>query len=347
MTDDADKKEGGPVFTPPGQSILPGFKREISQAPTDYRSWSDGRGNKLDSPAYQGRTFGAGKLVPPVEESGEPVRLGTFQIIRDARGMYILVDWALPLVGKMPEPDEYGRTQQVVMGKQVLRCKTLEQAKNAMSVLHQHAKDAREGLAEDPAQCFDLAGKRIVLGALSLRRYARGSHVGRYALCDEHQAKFPLCKIFVLKATTLKEAVLTLERENKKILVKPKPKMRYVGAPISFSAPGGGGGYVPFGERSFPEPGSVSWETAVQYFARYGKYPRSADWSTGIPESLESEAHAAREEFLAKEKEEGKIAVDSPDAIKAMKKLPMEERALLNEVLEELNGALVSIEFPR
>lgn len=349
MTDEVEKKEEEFQFAPDEQSMLPGLKKFIRSKAVDYRSWFDAQGNPMDSPPYQGRkSIGGGKLILPVEEGGEPVRLGTFQIIRDVRSMLVIVDWSRPLVGELPEPDEYGKRPPAIMGKQIYRARTLVEAKSVMAALHKFTEDQKRGLPEDPEPCFDRVGSRIALGPLSLRRFARGRYVGRYALLDERQAKFPLCKISVLKELGLKDAVMVLEREHKKVASKVRPK-RYVGAPISFSAPfGGGNGFVPFSERSRPESGSASWDVAVKYYARFGKYPRSADYPSGLPAGLEEEALAAREAFLGEtKKEEVGDAQDSAKALEAMKKLPKKERSFLNQVLEEFDGVLLSIELPR
>jgi hypothetical protein len=346
-----------PKFAPTEQAILPGYKKHVPSPPIDYRQWNDGRGNKLDSPAYRGRTSAAGKLIPPfVGSDGQPIRLGTLQLVRDARGAYVIVDWSKPFFAgdeKKMETDgneDDSPRETPLMGKQVWRTNDLADAKRAMAALHQFAEDLRKGLAADPAPCFDLAGKRVQIGDLSLRRFARGKLQGRYAVVNERLSIASKKRVTLLKAATFKEAVFGFERERKRREASPKPR-RFVGALIAFSAPSGGIGssFVPFDQREYPEPDSLSWKTAVDLYAQTGRWPKSAEYPTGRPAALEAEAEEARAAYLAEEaaRPPEPERVDDPAALAAMAKLPEADRALLNQVLEQFDGVLVSIELPR
>lgn len=345
-----------PKFAPTEQAILPGYKKHVPSPPTDYRQWNDGRGNKLDSPAYRGRTSAAGKLIPPlVGTDGQPIRLGTFQVVRDARGAYVVIDWSRPFYAgdeKKTETDgneDDGPHETPLLGKQVWRTNDLTDAKRAMAALHQFAEELRKGLVADPAPCFDLAGKRVQIGDLSLRRFARGKLQGRYAVVNERLSVASKKRTTLLKATTFKEAVFSFERERKRREAATKPPRRFVGAPISFSAPSGGIGssFIPFDEREYPEPGSLSWKTAVDLYAQTGRWPRSAEYPTGRPAALEAEAEEARAAYLAEEasRPPEPEPVDDPKALAAMRKLPARDQAILNQVLEHFDAVLVSVEL--
>jgi hypothetical protein len=265
----------------------------------------------------------------------------------------VVVDWSKPFFGgdeKKAEGDgnkDDGPRETPLMGKQVWRTSDLADAKRAMAVLHQLAEDARKGLPQDPAPCSDLAGRRVQIDHLSLCRFARGKLKDRYAIVDERQNIVSSRRTMLLKVTSFKEAVFAFERERKRRAAAPKPR-RFVGAPIAFSAPSGGfggGAFVPFAEREYPEPGSLSWRTAVDLYAQTGKWPRSAEYPTGRPAALEAEAEEAREAYLIHEASRvpEPEPEDNPAALAAMRKLPKADRTILNQMLEQFDAVLVSI----
>ena len=348
------------AFAPANQTVLPGYKRHIPSPPIDYRKWTDGRGSKVDSPAYRGRTSAEGKLIPPlVGEDNQPIRLGTLQIVRDARGIYVVVDWSKPFFAgdeqKALQADgneDDSPIAEPLMGKQVCRTPNLKAAKTAMAVLHQAAEDRRQGLPVDPAPCCDLAGKLVQIDHLSLRRFARGKLQGRYAVVDDRFSIVSNKRVLLLKATRFKEAVFGFERERKRRATAPPKPRRFTGAPIAFSAPSGGFGnsFVPFDQREYPEPGSVSWKTAVDLYAQNGRWPRSAEYPTGRPAALEAEAQEARATYLAEQarpssEDVAEVRSVKP-AAKLLTKLSTEDKRVLNQVLERFGGVLLSVERP-
>lgn len=351
MPIDDDKPK--PVFAPDEQSLLPGYKRYVSQKPVDWRQWNDGRGNKVDAPRRGGPSFG-GRTVPPlVGSDGQPIRLGTFQVIRDARGMHVIIDWSKPSAGEesVVEGDERKeRPQQTsgIMGKSVFRHKDLRRACAAMLVLHRDAEALASGLPLDPAQCTDDRGKEIRSGDVALCQYTRGSQKGRFAIVDYGPRPR---RVFDVDAKNKKGAFrVFLKEAARRAELKPKHVIR--GAPIAFDVPTGfGGGGATFSrswnDKTYPEEGSDSWNTCVSLYAQTGKWCRTANliWSDARPGALEFEAAAAREEFLKAEtaRQEPK---DDPKALRAMKKLPSSEKKLLNEVLEFFDGALLEVKLP-
>ena len=351
------KNEGAPkpVYAPTEQSILPGYKKYVPAPPKDWRQWSDGRGNKLDAPKWQGRTSSGGKTVAPlVGDDGQPIRLGTLQIIRDARGNFVVIDWSKPLVEPLPsEGDKEGVQSESfgtapIMGKQVYKTNQgLPRAKSAMAAIFAHDKEKAAGLLPDPAPSFDLAGQRIQIERNSLCQYARGKWKGRYAIVDEGVALGHERRVIILKETRFKDAVNAFVKIAKKRQSAPKKK-RFVGAPIAFNIPsgfGGGGGGGFSSERELPEPGSLSWQTSVELFAQTGKWCETAKFPTGRPAALEEEAREARTRWL-EEDAKRPAPVDSPEAIAAIRKLPKRDKAILNQVLEEFDAVLVSLELP-
>ena len=102
MSDDKPK----PVFAPDEQSLLPGYKRYVSQRPKDWRPWSDGRGNKVDAPRRGGPSFGGKTIAPLVGTDGQPIRLGTFQGIRRSSRCRSPSRWSWALSGASSPPCE-------------------------------------------------------------------------------------------------------------------------------------------------------------------------------------------------------------------------------------------------
>ena len=350
--DDEKKPEGGPVYTPPGQSILPGMKREISQPPKDWRTWSDGRGNKVNSPSYRGRTSSGGKTIPqPTEPDGSPIRLGSLQLLRDARGAFVVIDWDLPMAPAPARhddgnPDDLGsRGTAPVKGRAIFRTHDdLAAARSALRVLHQEKLDRAAGLPPNPEYVSDLAGKPIAMAGVSLGRFVRGKYKGSFCVVVDMLSIADRRKFGLLKEKTLKAATYAFVEIAKKRAAKVLPKKRYVGAPIAFSAPGGGmgSGFSPSWERDLPEPGSLSWQTAVDFYARTGRWCFSACFPTGRPPALEEEALAAREAFLAETVEEPELRPDSKVRA-ALRKLPERDRAAVEDVLAHFGGALLRI----
>lgn len=351
MSDDDKPK---PVFAPDEQSLLPGYKRYVSQKPIDWRPWNDGRGNKVDSPKKGGPTFGGKVVVPLVGSDGQPIRLGTFQVIRDARGTHVVIDWSKPAVGEpvVVEGDERKeRPQQMsgIMGKEIFRSKDLRRACAAMLVLHRDAEATAAGLPLDPAQCTDDRSKEIKKGDVALCQYARGPQKGRFAIVDHGPRPR---RIFDIEAKNKKVAFrIFLKEAARRGEQKPKPIVR--GAPIAFDVPSGfgfGGGATfsrSWKDRTYPEEGSDSWNTCVSLYAQTGKWCRTANliWSDVRPDALEFEAAAARETFL-KEEAARQEPKDEPKALRAMKKLSSADKRVLNEILEFFDGALLEVKLP-
>jgi hypothetical protein len=354
---DERKPEGGPVYTPPGQSVLPGMKREISQPPKDWRSWSDGRGNKVDSPAYRGRTSSGGKTIPqPTEHDGSPIRIGSLQLLRDARGAFVIVDWDLPMTPP-PEKQDDGEPEELrsrgtapVKGRMIFRTHAdLDAARSAMRVLHQEKLDRAKGLLPNPERVSDLAGKPIAMAGLSLGRFIRGKYKGSFCVVDDARTIADPKKFGLLKEKTLKAATYAFVAIAEKHAAKAKPKKRFVGAPIAFSAPGGGmgGGFSSSSwEKDLPEPGSLSWQSAVDFYARTGRWSFSACYPTGRPPALEEEALAAREAFLAEAGKEPEPA-PSPEVRAAFQKLPKKDRVVIEGVLAHFEGATLLTISPK
>lgn len=351
-----------PVYTQPDQVILPGYKNYVLFPKKDWRSWTDDRGNKIDAPPYKGRTSSGGKTVAPlVGSDGQPIRLGTFQIIRDVRNHFTVIDWSRPLVEPVVTPDDdhgddgAGAERESsgtapIMGKQVYRTNQgLERAKSAMAAIFLYEKDRAAGLLPDPAPCFDLKNQRIQIGRHSMCQFARGKAKGRYAIVDEGVALGHERRVVLLKETRFKDAVGAFVKIARKRGEGAPKKKRYVGAPIAFNAPtggsGGGGGFSSFAEREYPEPGSLSWQTSVACFAQTGRWCRSAEFQAGRPEALEAEALEARAAWLA---EDAKRAEEksAPEVLEQMQKLPVKDQSILNQLIEEFDAVVISLEWP-
>jgi hypothetical protein len=349
VSDDKPK----PVFAPDEQSLLPGYKRYVSQKPVDWRQWNDGRGNKVDAPRRGGPSFGGRTVVPLVGPDGKPIQLGTFQVIRDARGAHVVVDWSRPAIGEPvvalgDERKERPQQMSGIMGKEIFRSKDLRRACAAMLVLHRDAEAFAAGLPVDPAQCTDDRGKEIRKGDVALCQYARGPSKGRFAIVDHGPQPR---RVFDVDAKNKKAAFRIFMKESAR-RAEAKPKLVVRGAPIAFEVPTGfGGGGATFSrswnDKTYPEEGSDSWNTCVTLYAQTGKWCRTANmiWSDARPDALEFEAAAAREEFLKAEaaRQEPK---DDPKALRVMKRLPAADKKLLNEILEFWGGALLEIKGP-
>ena len=363
---------------PPEQALLPGYKKYVRAQPKDYRAWRDARGQQIDAPTKRGGGSFGGKVIPPlVDRSGKPIRLGDFQVVRDLKGQFKVIDWSRPVFDE-PESEEKSVFEDLgaaprtfaIMGKEVYKSKNVQRAIHAMVALHRDKRDRLAGFPPDPAPQNDLAGKPIQIGSLSLARWARGPVQGTFTIVDlgreiTHSRRFtdlPKCK-------NLKQAVAAFVLESRKRKTAPPKKTRAVGAPIAFDVPagfggsGGGGGFggsfVPYAERTYPEPGSVTWKTCIALYARTGRWPRTADliWGEGRPdddgkipegfekrpERLEREAHEARVAYLAAEEEAKKEPADDPAALVNLEKLRDEDRIFLNEILEHFGGTLESV----
>lgn len=108
------------------------------------------------------------------------------------------------------------------------------------------------------------------------------------------------------KDVTLKQAVTLLVKESKKprkagSFVVARKKFVAAGAPITFSAPEGFGG---FGgghqDRESPAPDSMSWDATVDLYARTGKWCKTARliWAGNYPPELVEQCENYREEYL-------------------------------------------------
>lgn len=373
---------------PTEQALLPGYKKYVRLAPRDFRAWRDGRGQQIDAPTKRGGGSFGGKVIAPLtDRSGKPIRLGDFQVVRDLRAQYKVVDWSRPAFDEpedenksvFEDSDSAPRTS-AIMGKEIYKSKNVQRAIHAMIALHREKRDRLAGLPPDPAPLSDLDGKLIQIGSLSLARWARGPVQGTFTIIDgareiTHSRRFtdlPKCK-------NLKQAVKAFVLESRKRKVDPPKKMRAIGAPIAFEVPSGfggfgggggsgfgggfGGGFVPFAERTYPEPGSDSWKTCVALYAQTGRWPRTADliWGEGRPDDgkipegyesrparLEEQAREARAAFLEAEAAElAKERKDDPVALANLEKLGDHDRILINEILEHFEGTLTSVVPPK
>lgn len=297
-----------PVYAPPEQSLLPGYKRYVSAPPIDWRKWNDGRGTKVDAPKFRGPEF-TGRIVPPLLTlDSKPVQLGTLQVMRQVTGAYVVVDWSKPIDAKSAEiyPSP-------VMGRIVFKTTlTSKRAIQAMSVLHRIAKDKAAGLPADPAPCVDMKKKLIAIGSLSVCRYARGKAKGTWVIVDATRSVTHGKRELFWTSKSLKLAVnmlIKLARERGESNVKagesappPKPKkLRMRGAPIAFDVPDGlTMGPAPsysWRERDPIPPSSTPWKTIVELYARTGKWCRTAMmiWPMGnFPDALIAQALEAR-----------------------------------------------------
>ena len=303
MSDDQEKPK--PIYAPPAQAKLPGFKKYIAEPPKDWRSWTDEHGEKTDAPKYRGRQF-TGKIVPPLDDGrGNPIREGSLQVVRDARGEYSIIDWSLPITSSaalLSDGNDDAHTQPI-MGCVVYRTRhSLERAKKALGILAEEKTSLAKGLKPDPAQCFDLKSVAIVIGGLSLRQFQRGEFKNRYAIINTSLDITLPNRGLIIRAKTLKDAVARLMEETKTRRGAHKPKKKYIGPPIRFEAPAGGfGGFAGAGERTCPTHDSPSWDAIVALYAKTGKWCQTARmiWPLGnYPDELVEQATSYREEYL-------------------------------------------------
>lgn len=353
MTDEADKPEGGdkpqPIYAPEEQMLIPGYKKYVSVRPKDWRKWEDGRGNKIDGPGYRGAQF-TGKIVPPLTDShGHPYKEDSLQIVRDARGVFKIIDWSLPVDKTAPAGTSDGFEEEPrtapLMGRPVYETRhSLERAKLAMSILARRARDRKAGLPDDPAQCKDLAGKPIFVGKLVLARHARGRFAGHYAIIDTTcDVAAPGYRFVLKKGATLKDAVRALAdmaKKHKPAAQKTRKTFVAAGGPIAFSVPdglgfGGGGG-----DRECPTPDSLSWDVTVDIYARTGKWCTTAMliWAGAYPAELVEQCENYRQEFL----EDPSKFYDYPDETTNDDYREMvESHAAARAILEHFEGSRV------
>jgi len=350
MSEDDKKEEGKPqpVYAPPEQGIIPGYKKLIGAPKKDWRQWRNDRGEQIDSPPFRGPQF-TGRIIPPLVDShGRPIKDGPFQIVRDAKGVYRIVDWSLsalkPVAGESDEgdaKDDEGCTAPI-MGRPVYETRhSFDRAKLAMSILARRKRDQEAGLSPDPVQCHDLAGVPIFVGKLVLVHYARGKFTGQFAVidtaCDIAAPKYRL----VLKAgATLKQAVAVLVKESRSRKPAAK-KITFVGPPISFEAPAGFGGFGGDHERECPTPDSKSWDVVVDLYARTGRWCRTAMmiWADRYPEELVEQCENYRAEYLADPSKfyDQPIEIEDDD-----RREKAESRSVVRDVLEVFEGSFVT-----
>lgn len=295
-----------------GQSILPGFRRDVGPVPVDRRPWRAASGQQIDSPAYGGPEF-LGKIIPPVTEpDGSDVQLGSFQVMRDARGTLVVVDWGLPFDRRWRPPGEFDSpVTPPIMGRTVYRTREgLVRAKNAMRVLFADKRDRARGLERDPAVVKDLRGKEIRLGGLVLCRFERGPRAGGYAAVNEALAVCERGRVELLQGGDLKTAFKAFTafcakqkgRSSARATGAMVLKKKFVGAPIAFEAPAGFGARAPIISRDArgAGPGSDAWKASVALYARTGKWCKTAMlvWGDARPAELVAEAEEARMEWL-------------------------------------------------
>jgi len=353
--DDKPPEKPVPQWAPDEQALLPGMRPVLGYPPRDWRPWSDGKGNKIDGPRYGGPTFGGKTVVPLVGADGKPISLGTFQIVRNVRGLHSVIDLSKPMFDDRRAGDDVGDEvphTSAIMGKQVFKPHPdLRRAMAAMVVLARDAEADKARLPHDPAQCLDDNKKEIKRGPVSLCRYARGKTAGRFAVVDN---SFEPRRIFDLDAKNLRAALKLFEKHAaRRAAAQPRPVVR--GAPIAFDVPsgfggggaGGGGFRSSWAEKTYPEPGSPSWSTSVALFAQTGKWCRTANmiWGDQRPAELEEEARGAREEFL-REAAKREPEKDDKAALRAMKRLSEGEKTLVNILLEHFEAVLVEVSSP-
>src|SRR5271163_1568919 len=114
------------VYSPVEQSLLPGYGKLVNRPPKDWRKWENGRGEKVDAPRYRGQQF-TGKIIPPLVDShSNPIKEDSFQIVRNAKGELVIIDWSLPAIaGASTDDSEFedsGKTLPI-MGRHVYRTK--------------------------------------------------------------------------------------------------------------------------------------------------------------------------------------------------------------------------------
>ena len=284
MSEEDEKPK--PIYSPPEQAALPAFGKLVNRPPKDWRKWENGRGEKVDAPKYRGVQF-TGKIIPPLTDShGNPIKEGSFQIVRNAKGELVIIDWSLPVLGSATVDDsefeDDGKTQPL-MGRHVYRTKgSLDQAKAVMAVLVLAKKERESGVPPDPAQCHDLAGKPVRIGQLALCEFKRGKLTGRFIIVDHARDITSKERGLVLKAKTFKEAVASFIEKSKTWKGMAKKKRIFVGPPIMFEAPAGfGGSGGGFQERVGVSPDSMAWDTVVELYARTGEWCTTAKLISG------------------------------------------------------------------
>jgi len=307
-----------PTFMPDEQSLLPGLRPWIGRPKKDWRKWEDGRGNKIDGPAFRGPEF-TGKIVPPlVDPHGSAYREDSLQLVKDAKGTYKVIDWSLPADKNFAtEKTDDRRTAQVgtppLMGRPIYETRhSLERALLAMGILARKIRDKAAGLPDDPVQCKDLAGKNIFVKKLVLVKYARGKFQGHHAIIDTAcDIAAPGRRLVLKKDATLKEAVKRLVQESKTKKTGgtssgASGRVKYVvaGPPIAFSVPddfGGSGDGRPWNrDQQGPTADSLSWDVTVDLYARTGKWCETARriWAGDYPPELVEQCENYRQEFL-------------------------------------------------
>lgn len=347
MSDDTKKPE--PVYAPPEQGIIPGYKKLIGEPKKDWRKWEDGRGNKVDAPAYRGQQF-TGKIIPPLVDShGNPYRDGPLQLVKDAKGSYRVIDWSLPADKNFVIDDEDDGRTAPLMGRPIYETRhSLERAKLAMNILARKKRDKDAGLPDDPAQCKDLTDKPIFVGKLVLVRFARGRFAECYAIIDTTcDIAAPGYRLVCKKDVTFKQAVALLVKESKKprksaASAGPRKVFVAAGPPITFSAPEGfGGSGSGFQDRECPAPDSKSWDVTVDLFARTGKWCETARriWAGQYPPELVEQCENYRAEYLEDPSKFYNQPVETTnDDYREM----VESREVARDILEHFGGSFVS-----
>lgn len=348
MSEDTKKPE--PVYAPPEQAIIPGYKKYIAVPPKDWRKWEDGRGNKVDAPVYRGQQF-TGKIIPPLtDEHGHPIKDGSLQLVRDAKGTYRIIDWSLS-VNSAPrgaDAEECEGGTPPIMGRCLYETRhSVQRAKLALSILARKKKDRDAGLPDDPVQSRDLSGTPIFVGKLVLARYARGKFAGCYAIIDTAQdIAAPGYRLIMKKEVTLKKAVTLLIKESKKPRkatgsVAVRKKYVAAGGPITFSAPEGfGGSGSGHQDRESPTPDSLAWDVTVDLYARTGRWCKTAMliWGGDYPEELVEQCQNYREEFL----EDPSKFYDYPNETKDEDDREIaESHQAVRDILEFFEGSVV------
>jgi len=356
MSEEDEKPK--PAYAPLEQSILPGYRNYVARPPKDWRSWENGRGEKVDAPKYRGQQF-TGKIIPPLTDShGNPIKEGSFQIVRNAKGELVIIDWSLPVLGSVVadasgfEGEDDGKTQPI-MGRHVYRTRgSLDQAKAALAVLVLAKKERLAGVPSDPAQCHDLAGKPVRIGQLALCEFKRGKLTGRFVIVDHGRDIISKDRGLVLKAKTFKQAVASFIEKSKTWKV-PRKKKIFVGPPIMFEAPAGFGGMGGFQERVGVSPDSKAWDVTVDIYARTGKWCTTAKliWAGQYPPELIEQCENYRQEYL--ENPESFYDDLKPEPISGTQlaqELIKKQRAevlkdpAVKAIMEVFGGALISVE---
>ncbi len=343
----SEEEKKPPVYAPPEQTIIPGYKKFIALPPKDWRKWEDGRGNKVDAPAYRGQQF-TGKIIPPLVDShGNPIREGQLQIVRDAKGMYRIIDWSLPADKNSVREEDDGRTPPL-MGRCIYETRhSLDRSKLALSILARKKRDKDAGLPDDPVQCKDLAGKPVFVGKLVLVRYARGRFADCYAIIDTtSDITAPGYRLICKKDVDFKRAIELLLKESKKprkstATIGPRKVFVAAGPPIMFSAPEGfGGSGSGFQDRDSPAPDSKSWDVTVDLYARTGEWCKSARliWAGNYPAELVEQCENYRAEFL---EDPSKFYDDPPETTNDDYREMVESHEAARSILEHFEGSRV------